>query len=203
MFPKPKHFVMHSVANSNSKLIREIKQLIHCQIKIFHRILKGEAVHFMHFLSFSPSFHQFSSYFIHFSLRSLVQNTISFIRLQRFFSLTLSMSLIHLLFSLFLFLHIELRRKTKNRRQKWPCIFLIHSDCNKKNKFVCMYDVYVLDYIACFTRMAAMQRKNEWVVVGKLTQNQIQKSDFLYAAGIYVCMCVFVFVYTHTYIYIV
>lgn len=46
--------------------------------------------------------------------------------------------------------------------------------------------MYVLDYIACFKRTAAMQ----WSRDGVRSQNQIQKSDFLCAAGIcgiYIC----------------
>lgn len=56
-----------------------------------------------------------------------------------------------------------------------------------------MYDVYVLDYIACSTSMAAMPRNSVWVA--KPTQNQIQKSDFLYAAGI--CVCAYSNIHTY------
>lgn len=128
----PRNQAAHSLSNKNISS---------------HFESRGSALHTFS-LPFFLSCISFIFHFVHWQ-----NTTISFICSQRFS--TLSMSLLSVL-------HIELRQKTKNRRQKWPCIFRIHSDCNKENKFVCMYDVYVLDYIACFTRMAAMERQNGW-----------------------------------------
>lgn len=155
------------MANSNGKLIREIKQLIHCQIKIFHRILKVEAVHFIHFLFlfFSLAFHSFFTSFIG--------------RIQQSHSFAHSVFPHYLcLFSLFCTLNWDKKPKTEDKNGRVFFAF-IQIATRKINLCVCTMCMFLI----------ILHVSREWQqwngrMGGKPTQNQIQKNDFLYAAGI-------------------
>lgn len=187
---------MHSVANSNSKLIREIRQLIHCQIKIFHRILKGEAVHFMHFLSPPASirltFHSFFTSFI----GRIQSHSFAYSVFPHY-----PPWLIHLPAALCFTHWIE----TKNQKPKTKmavCVYFSHSFRWQQGKWICVYVRCVCSWLYCMFhengRAMQLATESEWVA-NQPTQNQIQKSDFLYAAGICtVCnkhICIFVVEY--------
>lgn len=103
--------------------------------------LDEEAVRFLHFRSLCLSLFQFLffSYFIHFSLHSLIEYNLNVHSLTAFFHIIIYVSFI-LVFSLFCTLNRDEKLKKKNRAEDEMAVYFspIHSDCNTKNKFVCM-----------------------------------------------------------------